>query len=104
MASDATATPVNGNHGSQQAPHSVESNSSSQNQGLATSNNVNGVAGTQGSSTSAGTVPSSANEGSGSVPKDEVGWYFVEQYYTTLSRHPEKLHVSLYSEQVLSNR
>lgn len=26
--------------------------------------------------------------------KDEVGWYFVEQYYTTLSRSPEKLHVS----------
>ena len=28
------------------------------------------------------------------VSKDEVGWYFVEQYYTTLSKHPEKLHVS----------
>ncbi len=26
--------------------------------------------------------------------KDEVGWYFVEQYYTTLSKSPEKLHVS----------
>ena len=25
--------------------------------------------------------------------KDEVGWYFVEQYYTNLSRSPEKLHV-----------
>lgn len=29
------------------------------------------------------------------IPKDEVGWYFVEQYYTTLSRTPEKLYVSL---------
>jgi hypothetical protein len=28
------------------------------------------------------------------IPKDEVGWYFVEQYYTTLSRSPEKLYVS----------
>jgi hypothetical protein len=28
------------------------------------------------------------------IPKDEVGWYFVEQYYTTLSRTPEKLFVS----------
>lgn len=27
------------------------------------------------------------------LPKDEVGWYFVEQYYTTLSKNPEKLHV-----------
>lgn len=25
--------------------------------------------------------------------KDEVGWYFVEQFYTTLSKSPEKLHV-----------
>lgn len=27
------------------------------------------------------------------VPKDEVGWYFVEQYYTTLNRTPDRLHV-----------
>lgn len=26
--------------------------------------------------------------------KDEVGWMFVEQYYTTLNKSPEKLHVS----------
>ena len=28
------------------------------------------------------------------IPKDEVGWYFVEQYYTTLSKSPERLYVS----------
>ncbi|KAJ4293271.1 hypothetical protein N0V90_008553 [Kalmusia sp. IMI 367209] len=27
------------------------------------------------------------------IPKDEVGWYFVEQYYTTLSRTPDKLYL-----------
>ncbi|KAH0016042.1 NTF2-like protein, partial [Aureobasidium melanogenum] len=27
------------------------------------------------------------------IPKDEVGWYFVEQYYTTLSRSPEKVYL-----------
>ncbi|OSS46255.1 hypothetical protein B5807_07982 [Epicoccum nigrum] len=27
------------------------------------------------------------------IPKDEVGWYFVEQYYTTLSKSPERLHL-----------
>ncbi|KAM7183736.1 putative ntf2 and rrm domain containing protein [Rhypophila sp. PSN 637] len=27
------------------------------------------------------------------LPKDEVGWYFVEQYYTTLSKNPDKLHL-----------
>lgn len=26
--------------------------------------------------------------------KDEVGWFFVEQYYTTMSKNPNKLHVS----------
>ncbi|EAQ91255.1 hypothetical protein CHGG_03190 [Chaetomium globosum CBS 148.51] len=27
------------------------------------------------------------------LPKDEVGWYFVEQYYTTMSKSPERLHL-----------
>ena len=27
------------------------------------------------------------------ISKDEVGWYFVEQYYTSLSRNPEKLYL-----------
>lgn len=44
------------------------------------------------------TASSAASEGNGSVPKDEVGWYFVEQYYTTLSKNPEKLHVSIPSQ------
>ncbi|KAF2476191.1 uncharacterized protein BDR25DRAFT_64334 [Lindgomyces ingoldianus] len=39
-------------------------------------------------------APSSQQGSSAStseIPKDEVGWYFVEQYYTTLSKSPEKL-------------
>lgn len=42
------------------------------------------------------TAPAAENSASGSdgLSKEEVGWYFVEQYYTTLSRTPEKLHVS----------
>lgn len=45
-------------------------------------------------------VPASIDAGttsggnSSNLSKDEVGWYFVEQYYTTLSKSPEKLHVS----------
>ena len=31
--------------------------------------------------------------GNTDIPKDEVGWYFVEQYYTTMSKNPEKLYV-----------
>jgi hypothetical protein len=34
-------------------------------------------------------APETKNE----IPKDEVGWFFVEQYYTTMSRNPEKLHL-----------
>jgi hypothetical protein len=36
-----------------------------------------------------------STSGNGDLSKDEVGWYFVEQYYTTLSKSPEKLHVSV---------
>lgn len=40
------------------------------------------------------TAPSTTSgNGANEIPKDEVGWYFVEQYYTTLSRSPEKLYV-----------
>lgn len=39
-----------------------------------------------------GAAPTAA-EPKADIPKDEVGWYFVEQYYTTLSRSPEKLHL-----------
>ncbi|PHH85282.1 hypothetical protein CDD83_659 [Cordyceps sp. RAO-2017] len=40
---------------------------------------------------SADTASSAA--GNSNLSKDEVGWYFVEQYYTTLSKSPEKLHL-----------
>lgn len=38
---------------------------------------------------------SNGSNGNADLSKDEIGWYFVEQYYTTLSRSPEKLHVSI---------
>ncbi|GAM82592.1 hypothetical protein ANO11243_005740 [Dothideomycetidae sp. 11243] len=39
------------------------------------------------------TSHNSAGNTTSEIPKDEVGWYFVEQYYTTLSRSPEKLYL-----------
>ncbi len=42
-----------------------------------------------------GGADGSNGSGNGDLSKDEIGWYFVEQYYTTLSRSPEKLHVSV---------
>lgn len=35
-----------------------------------------------------------ADQTSPDLSKDQVGWYFVEQYYNTVSKSPEKLHVS----------
>lgn len=43
--------------------------------------------------TSGATDATSGNASGSDLSKDEVGWYFVEQYYTTLSKSPEKLHV-----------
>lgn len=37
-----------------------------------------------------------SNASSNDLPKEEVAWYFVEQYYTTLSKASEKLHVSYF--------
>lgn len=97
MATEATSAPVNGNYGVTQHYNAAEPNLSSQ-----APNHADVAAPAPGSfgaqnanvpSSSASTT-SAANEGTTSVPKDEVGWYFVEQYYTTLSRNPEKLHVS----------
>lgn len=45
------------------------------------------------SSSAAAAATSSASSTSDSPKSDEVGWYFVEQYYTTLSRNPEKLYL-----------
>ncbi|KAM7193270.1 putative ntf2 and rrm domain containing protein [Naviculisporaceae sp. PSN 640] len=43
-------------------------------------------------STTSSTDPAT-NTQRGEVPGDEVAWYFVQQYYTTLSKTPEKLHL-----------
>lgn len=84
MASDSTVKPVNGNYGNLQQYNPQEQQLSSQG---SAGDITNGSAAINNSS-------ATANEGNGGVPKDEVGWYFVEQYYTTLSKSPEKLHVS----------
>lgn len=37
-----------------------------------------------------------ADTSNNQLATDEIGWYFVEQYYTTVSKSPERLHVSHY--------
>ena len=94
MATDTAPLPVNGNYGTQHPYGAVDTNQSSHHTGPATAA-TNGAGSAQATSSTPGNNLSSAVDGSNStsVPKDEVGWYFVEQYYTTLSRSPEKLHV-----------
>ena len=50
--------------------------------------------------TTSGATDTAAGNSSGNsdLSKDEIGWYFVEQYYTTLSKSPEKLHVDSSSQ------
>lgn len=45
-------------------------------------------------SASSNAAADSASAANRDLSKDEVAWFFVEQYYTTLSKNPEKLHVS----------
>lgn len=98
MASENATKTVNGNYGNHQSYGLTEQSLPSQTSissttGTAATGNFGeestSVSNTGNSSTTG------ASEGNASVPKDEVGWYFVEQYYTTLSKTPEKLHVRI---------
>lgn len=96
MASENATKTVNGNYGNHQSYGPTEQSLPSQ----ASLSSTTGTAATGNfgeEATSASNAGNSsttgASEGNASVPKDEVGWYFVEQYYTTLSKTPEKLHV-----------
>lgn len=41
----------------------------------------------------ASTSQASKSASSGNADPQEIGWYFVEQYYTTLSKTPERIHL-----------
>ncbi|MCJ1270193.1 hypothetical protein MMC22_010089 [Lobaria immixta] len=96
MASENATKPVNGNYGSHQSYGPPEQSLPSQTPiSNTTGTAATGTFGEEGTSASnaGNSSTTGASEGNASVPKDEVGWYFVEQYYTTLSKTPEKLHL-----------
>lgn len=100
MASDSVTRPVNGNYGSQNSYGSGDQQLSSQaftSSAGAPPSNIPGAEASQAPVTSS----AASVEGTSSVPKDEVGWYFVEQYYTTLSKNPEKLHVGIFAPECI---
>lgn len=95
MASESVTKSVNGNDGLHQPYGLPEQSLPSQ-----TSVNAAGIVDSAGvvedngnKSNTSNNPTTGANDANVSVPKDEVGWYFVEQYYTTMSKTPEKLHV-----------
>ena len=58
------------------------------------SENVNGVMHAASSGTPAPASPSTAQASQGStIAKEEVAWYFVERYYNTMSKEPERLYL-----------
>ncbi|KAL8708193.1 MAG: hypothetical protein Q9220_006863 [cf. Caloplaca sp. 1 TL-2023] len=95
MASDSAAKTMNGNYGPQNLYGSSDQQTPSHGFSNAAGIPQSGPPGAEPSNTSYGSTAASATsaEGTSHVPKDEVGWYFVEQYYTTLSKNPEKLHL-----------
>ncbi|KAI4164285.1 MAG: hypothetical protein LQ342_001930 [Letrouitia transgressa] len=94
MASEPPMKAVNGTYAGQPA-YVADQQSHPQATSSSTSNAPAGSFGpdTANMSNAANNASTGGSEASSSVSKDEVGWYFVEQYYTTLSKNPEKLHL-----------
>jgi hypothetical protein len=85
MATTQPAIPINGNYGTHHygAPEQATSPQPPSNNSLAPAPDAFGAQETRlSSSTSVSTVS-----------REEVGWYFVEQYYTNLSKSPEQVHL-----------
>ena len=87
MATDTASAPVNGNY----APHAGFGGVEQHPNNYAYAPPTNLAVSNPPSSTQ--TPPVGGSSQQADIPKDEVGWYFVEQYYTTLSRSPEKLYL-----------
>jgi hypothetical protein len=83
MMADTIQAPVNGTYPAESynSSHSVASDNSN--------NNNNGYQPPQ--SCTPTNAPS--NESKNDIPKDEVGWFFVEQYYKTMSGNPGRLYL-----------
>ncbi|KAI9788296.1 MAG: hypothetical protein M1816_006981 [Peltula sp. TS41687] len=97
MASEQAAPTVNGNYVTQDSHHSgaSEEHTSPDSRLDATSSvePASDTFGSQNANVRSSSGAASADDAHSDVPKHEVGWYFVKQYYTNLSRSPEKWHL-----------
>ena len=93
MATESKA--VNGNYGAQYPYGQAESFAPPQSLNATNGNAPVGISGEDTATTiaPASTEATGAVEANKAPSKDEVGWYFVESYYTTLSKNPETLYV-----------
>ncbi|KAK4692201.1 hypothetical protein P7C71_g4954, partial [Lecanoromycetidae sp. Uapishka_2] len=82
---------VNGNYGVHQSYGQAESYVPSQGSAVS-SNAATAVVPTEEGPGARAVTPAEGTGASKPPSKDEVGWYFVESYYTTLSKNPETLH------------
>lgn len=81
---DMNQVPINGNYPAQHGyPESYNHASVT----------MNTAASFQPAQSSTPTTATPTDQQKNDISKDEVGWYFVEQYYTTMSRNPDKLHL-----------
>lgn len=79
---DMTQVPLNGNYPAQHGyPDSFNHHA------------MNTAANFQPAQSSTPTTATPTDQQKNEITKDEVGWFFVEQYYTTMSRNPDKLHL-----------
>lgn len=93
MAADSKS--VNGSYGAQYPYGQAESFVPSQGLNASNGNTPAGISGEDAGATTApnSSEPAGTGEANKAPSKDEVGWYFVESYYTTLSKNPETLYV-----------
>ncbi|OOQ83885.1 NTF2 and RRM domain protein [Penicillium brasilianum] len=82
---DMTQVPLNGNYAAQ---HGFPESFNPAHAAMNTAANFQPAQ----SSTPTSATPSTEQQ-KNEITKDEVGWFFVEQYYTTMSRNPDKLHL-----------
>ena len=96
----ANNTTVNGNYGAQYPYGPADSFVPPQALNASNGNTPAAISGEDGAVAATTANPSSEATGVGETnkapSKDEDGWYFVESYYTTLSKNPETLYVRYY--------
>lgn len=88
MAAEVGALP-NGNY----APHAAYGGINQNEFAYTTNHAVSSQNSAPPQSSTPSNAASSQQPAQADISKDEVGWYFVEQYYTTLSRSPERLYL-----------